>query len=56
MITGRPEWLVDSLVAMWNDVRSGSAAGCTDTFTALTGRAPQSFAAWCRVHRSAFGG
>jgi uncharacterized protein YbjT (DUF2867 family) len=51
---GQPEWMIESLVEMWNDVRSGKGRWRTATFAELTGHAPQSFEQWCREHRSAF--
>jgi uncharacterized protein YbjT (DUF2867 family) len=51
---GRPAWLVESLVAMWTQVRAGGDDQRTDTFAKLTGRAPQRFETWCVAHREAF--
>jgi uncharacterized protein YbjT (DUF2867 family) len=51
---GQPEWMIDSLVELWHDVRSGKGRWRTDTFAELTGHPPQSFEQWCREHRSAF--
>ena len=51
---GQPEWLIESLVEMWKDVRSGKGSWRTETFAELTGHAPQRFEEWCREHRSAF--
>ena len=51
---GQPEWMIESLVEMWQDVRSGKGSWRTGTFAELTGHAPQSFEQWCREHRSAF--
>ncbi len=51
---GQPEWMIESLVEMWQDVRSGKGSWRTGTFAELTGHPPQSFEQWCREHRSAF--
>jgi uncharacterized protein YbjT (DUF2867 family) len=51
---GQTEWMIESLVEMWKDVRSGKGRWRTETFAELTGHAPQTFDEWCRAHRSAF--
>ncbi|HKE14661.1 MAG TPA: NAD(P)H-binding protein [Kofleriaceae bacterium] len=53
---GRPDWIIESHASMWKEVRAGRAGRRTDTFAALTGHAPQRFAAWCEAHRAAFAG
>ena len=51
---GQPPWLLESLHAMWTDVREGRGARRTATFQQLTGRAPLGFKAWCEEHRPDF--
>ena len=51
---GRPEWVLESLRAMWTGVQAGHGGQRTSIFEELTGHAPQSFEVWCQEHRSEF--
>jgi uncharacterized protein YbjT (DUF2867 family) len=51
---GRPDWLIESLVAMWTSLRAGAADPRTDTFATLVGRPPEGFESWATAHRNAF--
>jgi uncharacterized protein YbjT (DUF2867 family) len=51
---GRPPWVLESLAAMWTELRAGRGDQRTDAFGRLTGGAPQGFGQWCREHRDAF--
>jgi uncharacterized protein YbjT (DUF2867 family) len=52
--SGAPEWLAAEMVAMFGELRRGSAARVTDAVRHLTGRAPRSFAEFARDVAPAF--
>jgi (4-alkanoyl-5-oxo-2,5-dihydrofuran-3-yl)methyl phosphate reductase len=52
---GRPDMLVDGLVALWTMVRAGQVAFLNHEVARLTGRPAQSFEAFCEQHKAAFG-
>lgn len=51
---GLPAFVADQIVAVFDALRSGAQATTTDTVTAITGRAPRSFADFACDHAAAF--
>lgn len=51
---GQPAWLIESFRAMWANLGAGGGNPRLSILQELTGRAPQSFEAWCQAHCSAF--
>jgi uncharacterized protein YbjT (DUF2867 family) len=55
LASGAPEWLADSLVVLYGQLRDGLAEHPTDAVRTLTGREPRSFAEFAHDHRAVFG-
>jgi hypothetical protein len=51
---GAPDWLANGLSELWQAVRDGKGGLRTQEVERLTGRAAQTFEAWCQEHRAAF--
>ena len=56
LAAGAPEWLADSLVVLYGQLRDGLAEHPTDAVRTLTGREPRSFVEFAHDHRTVFGG
>jgi uncharacterized protein YbjT (DUF2867 family) len=52
--SGMPEWLLESMAALWTSVRAGKGGFQNETFRQVTGHAPQTFETWCQENRAAF--
>jgi len=52
--SGAPDWMADTLVVLFGELRRGIAAQTTDSVRILTGREPRGFAQFARDHRAIF--
>ena len=53
---GLPDWVADSLVALYQSIREGHAATVTNEVEKATGRPARSYRAFAEAHKDAFAG
>ena len=53
---GLPDWLADSLVALYRDIREGHAATVTNHVEQITGRPARSYREFAAAHKDLFAG